>query len=290
MNYLYLDHNIYISALEDENLSNYLKGLHSNNIQCVYSPAHIEEIHKVKINIDSPYSNKMDSLLGIIDEITNSTEVLPTTNGLIITREKVLDCYYRVSTCDTTERIKNDSIERFNIDSRHYKQALENNSHAKSISNLTDKTIWEYPEIQSFINYINANISSIIFNHNNSIEVLLFKKIGIDKTLPPNFDLKKNRFSIYKNSNTQLEYAIEVLFRILNYSGYNAEKKEATSISGTHDVSHAIYSTHTEWLVTLDKRFAKKCTAVFNYIGANTTVINCKREEIINTIESLINK
>ena len=42
MKNLYLDHNVYIEALENERLNASLRGLMDKKIQCLYSPAHIE--------------------------------------------------------------------------------------------------------------------------------------------------------------------------------------------------------------------------------------------------------
>lgn len=288
MRYLYLDHNIYISALYDEELKEYLKKLINKNIQCIYSPAHIEEAHKVKINAKSPHCNKMDELMEFIGEITNNKEALPTANEIEISTEQPQKCYKRVSRFDTTKYVENNSLTRFFVDSANYNSLLANDPHAQSISALDEKSVWEYPQIKESIDNINKNISNIIFKYNNSYDIIIFNKYGIDKTLPWEFTLHKNQFSTYKMHHTQLEYAIEILFRILNYNGYNAEKKYVTSISGTHDVSHAIYATKADWLITLDKRFYKKCKAVYYYIGANTQVINCKNDQIISEIENII--
>ena len=78
MKYLYLDHNIYIETLENTELRERLKSLSEENLQCVYSPAHIEEIYKVEANENSPYKDKMKELMNIISEVTNNMEILPT--------------------------------------------------------------------------------------------------------------------------------------------------------------------------------------------------------------------
>ena len=79
-----------------------------------------------------------------------------------------------------------------------------------------------------------------------------------------------------------------ILFRILNFAGYCSEKSEQTSISGTHDVSHAIYATKADFLVTMDRKFAKKCKAVYNFLGVRTSVIFCKQNEVVNVLENIV--
>lgn len=56
-----------------------------------------------------------------------------------------------------------------------------------------------------------------------------------------------------KKSHKVLESVIEILFRVLNISGYNADKEEATTISVIHDVTHAIYATKANKLFSSSK-------------------------------------
>lgn len=106
--------------------------------------------------------------------------------------------------------------------------------------------------------------------------------LNIYKTLPDDFCLKKGNFAELEMFHTQLECTIEILFRILNYSGYCAEKNVHTSISGTHDVSHAIYATKTAALITTDLKFSKKCRAVYEFLGVKTDVVFCTQNKLIN--------
>ena len=78
------------------------------------------------------------------------------------------------------------------------------------------------------------------------------------------------------------------MFRILNQNGYYSEKKVKTSISGTHDVSHAIYATVARWLLTADSRFYKKCEAVYTFLEVPTKVLLCTHDTIINCLDTII--
>ena len=62
-----------------------------------------------------------------------------------------------------------------------------------------------------------------------------------------------------------------MLFNLLNYIGYNYEKEQRKAISGTHDISHAIYATE-----------------AYSFLGAKTTVIYCKQQDIIDVWNDLI--
>ena len=71
MKNIYLDHNVYIQASVDNTLYNFLLHLKNDiNIKFLYSPAHIEEIYKVKSNEDSKLKNQQDKLIENISSIT----------------------------------------------------------------------------------------------------------------------------------------------------------------------------------------------------------------------------
>lgn len=51
---------------------------------------------------------------------------------------------------------------------------------------------------------------------------------------------------------------------------------------------YAIYATKADFLVTMDRRFAKKCKAVYNFLGVRTSVIFCKQNEVVNVLENIV--
>lgn len=285
--YLYLDHNIYIEALENEELYRGLLELRDKGIQCLYSPAHIEEIYKVDADEKSKNRDKMGVLMNLISQITSNNEVFPTEAGLVITNEHPIECYDRVARSDTRTIVKNDSYIRFIVDNDNYKNLLKADKHNSSISNIEPKKIWDNPVVKYYVDCFNKNIDKIIEKNNKSFEVQVLKLCGVDKELPATFGLKRDNFPELEISHKQLEYTIEILFRILNHSGYYAEKSERTSVSGTHDVSHAIYATKANSFITMDERFSKKCKAVYSFLGIRTDVVYCKQGDILNVINCL---
>lgn len=287
---IYLDHNIYIQTLEDQELYEFLLGIKKkNNIRFLYSPAHIEEIYKVAANENSKYKFRMEELMQNISDITDNNELLPNLNGIVVRKEDALECYKRVKKYDTRERVEEDSKIRFNEDKRHYNKLLEESKKNKGISVIPFNKIWENDIVKSEIDNLNKNILTIIENYNNSPENILFMKMGINRNISQNLSFKKGNFNILKKSFNDLEYTIEVLFRVLNFCGYNAEKKEKTSISSTHDVTHAIYATNVDYLISNDERFVKKCKAVYYYLGVKTNVIYAEQNNIKEALNSLIN-
>ncbi len=287
MKYCYLDHNILIESLNNSSINKAIIELKNFEIQCVYSPAHIEEIYKALVEQGSEYQNKANKLLNTISDYTNDIEFLPSLSGITIKKENPFICYKRVSKFDTTERVYSDSKERFLSDKYNYQIMQEINKSNKYISNIPYDQIWKQDAINNTLNEINKNIKIVIKQHNESIDTFMLLLNGLDYRLPENFKFRKGSYSTLQNTQYELTYTIEILFRILNHNGYYRDKKEKTSISGTHDVSHAIYATKANWLITTDERFANRCKAVYYYLGVPTHVIFCKVNQIKEQIDKL---
>ena len=289
MSTLYFDHNIYIYSLSNEELCSKLKGLNKEKYICIYSPAHIEEIFKASSKNESYEPRK--NLLSIISTVTSNKVALPQSppnKAIEIKTESPYICYRRVAQFDTTNRVESDSVAKLKVDQMHYKPLMEEDKHYRNISNISPLVIFDQDLVKSKIDELNRNIKNEICKYN--FENIIFSLIGVHKNLPDDFRFEKNRYDLMINDHTQLEYTIEVLFRILNYCGYNAEKKEKTAISGTHDVSHAIYATAADYLFTSDRHFAFKCEAVYNYLGIKTKIIYCNVPDIIRKIEDIDNE
>lgn len=291
MKTIYFDHNIYIYSLSNEDLRLKLQTLSKEKYICIYSPAHIEEIFKASSENES-YEPRED-LLSIISSVTSNKEAFPQSppnKAVVIRTEKPSNCYHRVAEFDSTDRVRRDSIVRLKDDQMHYKPIMKKNKCYRNISNIPPDKIFDYDLVKSKIDELNHNIEAEINKYNLNLENLILSLLGCSKKLPDDFCFEKNRYALMIHDHTQLEYTIEILFRILNYCGYNAEKKEKTAISGTHDVSHAIYATAADYFFTTDKHFALKCEAVYNYLGIKTRIIYCDVSNIIGKIEDIDNE
>lgn len=287
MKYCYLDHNIIIESLNNFSIDRAIRELKDYDIQCVYSPAHIEEIYKALVEKGDPYLETANKLLQTISDYTNNTEFLPSSSGITIRKESPDICYKRVSEIDTTERVYSDSKERFILDKNNYQMLQENNKKNKYISNIPYDQIWQQDVISTTLNAINDNIKIFIDLHNQSMDTFIASLAGCDYRLPESFKFKEGSYSFLQHTEFELTYTIEILFRILNYNGYYRDQKLKTSISGTHDVSHAIYATKANWFITTDERFANRCKAVYFYLGVPSTVIFCKMDQIAEQINNL---
>ena len=287
MSYLYLDHNIYIYALQNSSIQEKINMLKGAGIQCVYSPAHIEEIHTAMVGKPGEYTQTATELFLLISNFTDNLECLPSPTKIIVKSESPTECYDRVKQVDTTHRVRKDSEVKFGFDHEHYQRMVQSDKHNQSISTLSCEQIWCHPDIAQIINNFNQNIEHVIRKHNSSMDTLLCAAMGVDKSLPKSYRLEQGGFETLRNSHTELEYTIEVLFRILNQYGYQSEKTLAKTISGTHDTSHAIYATAAKWLLTTDTRFFAKCNAVYSFLKVPTKVVLCKAESIVESLDCI---
>ncbi len=286
---IYLDQNVYIAILDKEldkdRLMAYKK---ENDYEFVYGPAHIEEVYRVAADVNSPFNDKMPELLNVIKDITDSHEVLPTLEGVVVRVEPPESCYRRVKAIDTTERVEKDSLLKFCIDTENYKKMLDEDKHNQSISALQPKNVWDNKTIEKLIDDMNNNSVNIVNRYNNSLECNMLRLVGLDRHLDEGFNFERKQYhQRLKSHFDELEYTVEILMRVLNFCGYYAEKNERTAISSTHDITHCIYGTECDYLITKDKRFAKKCEAIYEFIGADTIVKYCKTAE--DVMEALNN-
>ena len=288
MKYIYLDHNIYISALTDDSIKKAVSSLKQHRFTFMYSPAHIEEIYKALKDGGESYLENAKSLIRMLIDFTDCNELLPTdARGIVRCVEHPCQCLQRVAKWDTTERMKHDSQTKYDSDSAHYHKMISVDKHNQSISNLSHEAIWKYPVIARALADLNENLQYSIERANASDDTRLCALMGADKRLPSDLRIKEGTFDELKKNHTQLEYVIEVLFRLLNRYGYNSDKSQSTTLSGIHDVTHAIYATCTDVLITMDFRFAQKCRAVYYFLRVPTNVISCKRNEVVSTLISL---
>lgn len=277
MKYIYLDHNIYIETLYNNDLYDFLNVEKNNkDIKFLYSPAHMEEIYKVKSNKNSKFKDKMDVLMSNISEITCNSELAPSKKNIILKRENPLDCYRRVESYDTTKIIEHigntsriEDCEKFNSLSK---------KDQKSISTIPFNEIWENEIIKSEL----AKLDNSIERYN--FACTLMNKKGLSK----NFSFKKGNFNNLRNSFHDLEFTIQELFMVLNFCGYKGERKENTNTSRIHDVTHAIYATKSNYLISADSKFVDKCKAVYYYLRVPTEVIHTEQKNIKNTLSNII--
>ena len=287
---IYLDYNILFTAIKHDVLEKYLLNTSNTLTRYLYSPAHIEEIYKSLTDENFTIRSDAIAVLCLLDKITNSVGLTPTLHGIMIRRESLLQCLYRVHSTDTREKVQIDGVYKFYVDKTHKKALSSLDKTITNLSNADSQEIWGNRYIVSLIEDFNKNADQIIsmYNQSDFVQEMLYQ--DLDLRLPQSFRLKSGNYQHLKKSHTELEYSIEILFRILNYCGYNSEKAEKTAVSAIHDVSHSIYGTKANYLVTADKKFYKKCSAIYEYLGVPTKTILTSNDtdKIIDEISKVI--
>lgn len=285
---IYFDYNIYLRAIESDAVKKRLYLLKKEEIQIFCSPAHMEEVYKGGKDGAELERRMRKSRIDLIQYITNGKILLPSDVGIIEKVENLYDTYNRVKKYDTKKYIEKSAEKRLINSKKHYEFLVEQDKCIVNIKEKTFKEVWNEKCVQEELKKINENIENIIKEYNRKIDVtnVLFKtnkrKIGKE------FCFYTNMYQKIRFNHTELEYSIEILFGILNNCGYWREKKKQTSISGTHDISHSIYATKVDYLVTTDINFCNKCKAVYAYLGVTTRVVLLHQEELINEIEQFI--
>lgn len=288
MSFVYLDHNIYIYSLTDQRIADAVEEMKKRGICFVYSPAHIEEIYKARIEQGVSYHETMKSLIKLISTFTDNTEFLPSNTSIIIKNEHPDLCYKRVFSKDTTERIKNDSWIKYEVDRQNYREMIEADKHLQSISTIPPDKLWEHEVFKAALIELNQSMREIVLKNNNSIDTLVCACWGADKTLPVDLQIEEGAFPKLRKSHTQLEFVMEILFRMLNFYGYYTDKSASKAVSGTHDITHAIYATASDYFCTADYRFSQRCKAVYYYLGIPTEVITCEKETVSAELTKII--
>ena len=181
--YIYLDHNIYISALDNPKFKDYLKKVDNQKHKFLYSPAHVEEAYDAFSNADVDFQNKTRQLMELIGDITNRMELLPSYKGITIEEEPPTDCLKRVAVIDTRSRIKQDGEDKYFADKANFASLLKQDINFSNLSNFDCNEIWNHTIIKSTINAYNENRDKIIGEYNNSADILQLLCINVDKRL-----------------------------------------------------------------------------------------------------------
>lgn len=246
--------------------------------------------YSIKGNIDY-----IISLMKCIELITGKKDILPNftsyRNPNWHITESTFECFGRVSRCDTTQAISLKGHEIYE-EGKKTQSERKNDKTVTNISTLNKEEIWSNHYISDAIANFNKyeidnkihRINQEIQERNQKLEETQNKQVGIRD----GFKIKKDICASNKVSRVELELIMETLFEILNSNGYRREKKEETSISSIHDVSHALYGSYCDKFITTDNNFFKKLEAVYWYTGIKTEVYYCKQEGIEENIKGVL--
>ncbi|HGK4312560.1 hypothetical protein [Klebsiella pneumoniae] len=314
MKKIYLDYNIFLDILERET-SDFSSILKNKEFTFVYSPAHIEEvargIQSGRVDMDKSLKN-----LSGIGELTNNTELFPYYNdgsnvleapfgkkGIIVIRERPLDCFTRVydniasnaHAEKSQKEVLNDGHNKFKLTSSKEKETLLDSINKKNpidiltLSKNKNRLIHGFISLQSKADASQELISNGLSLHpydeniNRLVERVAQYKI---ETTNGYYNFLANEllsdpskcFYKMKGVFSFIENMIDIVMRELMRHGYKLEPLRKTE-SSLHDHTHAIYATACDYFISKDRRFIEKTKATYSYLGVKTIVVDANTPE-----------
>lgn len=272
--FVYLDYNIMVNFTKAKSVLYFDKYLKIDKFQYLYSPAHLEEL--AHAHFETSHETIKDYLY-TISIITNNNIIRPVSldKPLSFYSEKPTSTYERVlknnGGLETTKEVESIDSEAFQL-WKNIRQKYNSPFDSKVISNI--------PPNEIFSNVKHEQVKNIIQLFNCLYDCPL-------KTNRINFNEKKNSYDFIKDKPySQLEMLIEAFMKTLQYAGYHSDNKKHFR-SATHDISHALYASKCDILVTEDNRFSQRVTAVYSYLGIPTQIMTFN--DFFTTILTLSN-
>lgn len=241
MKTIYLDRNIILSIHENRipELKNTISQYKNLGYIFPYSPAHVEEIvgaNKIYNKADT------DAQLELLKEISGEISFMPNSSG----DTKIT--YYNMKECLSNVQ-NNDGFDMT-------KMAI----YFQSINDTLNNSILNIPQ-----NEIKKNSSK-----KNNIAP---EKIFLDSDIQNMCVLYGCQQGMSINSYFKRLEIIQSLCNILDIFGYRKDASESQLVNKIHDVSHLIYSSCANILVSDDKKLNTRARAIFPYIGSTTKVL-----------------
>ncbi|MWJ29488.1 hypothetical protein GPM19_15005 [Halomonas sp. ZH2S] len=263
---IYFDQNILSEYLDEGDIDlvnavNLLKG--GNKI--VYSPAHIEEFAVPYMNnSNEEIKFRVLSELNKLSELTRNIEVSPGFDKpMHLKEEHPIECFKRV-------------VDHYDLNPILEKQESDQLKKFKD----TDKK----GEVS---NVVSNNDSSILLQEEHSMvlngrfHLDIFAAISARKA-----GLREFKYPDILRSHTAFERCIELTFNYLEIIRYKPETVKK-SRSRMHDVSHAVYASTADIIVSEDAKFCKKLEAVYKYWGIDTVIYS--KEKLISEVGTVEN-
>lgn len=222
-----------------------------------YSPAHLEEI-AVPIMKEQKTGNALEAVIALgnskinnLSVMTKNLELAPR-EGLstIFKRELPIDCLRRVITYYNW----NDKVER---QEEQFLQKCKDSDPFGDIANKISNFPTSFLCDTEFGEKLDTKLRSdlMCITEANKVKITSFKWPFIGR------------------SHQLLERTLELSFDFLEEIRFKPEKV-SKSRSRMHDVTHAIYATSADYLISNDDRFIAKTKAVYNYFKIKTKVIS----------------
>lgn len=223
------------------------------------SVAHAEEYYKAYCNANDKDLPK--KTYDVIEEVKKIGVVLnPSpiyTKPIIEKKELFFDCVERCRRQDTRNEIRCRENWAVECDKAIYENLKKDDGSVVNNSTLACEKIWQKHEVRNIL--VEALKDNDFYE-----ESLLFANDNIE--VGRCMDYRKYSFCKFRD-------LVEILYRVLNMSGYNNDKVKEDMSSRVHDISHIIYASYCDYFVTLDQRLVKKARAIYWLANIETKLI-----------------
>lgn len=239
-NTIYLDRNVFIYAADGSHpeVIKVIERCKKNGKIFPYSPAHMEEIVKAIVDGRSECENDIN----YIRELSGEFAFHPQETG------DTLLCYYPVKKC------------RFNVEKNDGRAQTEFAVDIDTIQKEQEKTIRENnAKLDKIRRHCSHLTPEEIFSNKEILQYLQLINIEQPK--------EGHRFSFRER-----ERLIETLYKTLDFFGFRPENSHIEN--RMHDISHIIYASSAEILVSNDKNLINKAKAIFHFLSIPTKVMS----------------
>lgn len=253
---IYLDYQILddLHKGELDEVANKITALKRAGHRFPYSPAHCEEIAVPVIQYNNlkklkliRYLRNISDSIGLLPFRRNDAEIIESP-GVFVSRQDPSRCYYRV----VLEYDRNAFAERVSEERLALAELSQDRLPSVTQNNLSPEEVLPTPTLNEILG---ATYVSLRF-----------------PDLPPPVTFGNVYTTISGDFRTTEDF-IERLFNRVEDIGFNPEPI-SKSRSRLHDVSHGIYGSYCDVLVTRDSRFRKKCDAVYRAMGTSCKVVD----------------
>jgi len=245
---VYFDYNVFVNYINLKEVKHEIEKKQDEFIY-VYSPAFLEEVANIKGD-----KNRIKTYISQMSNLYSNKILIPTDYaGIQLMEEHPQQCYNRVIRHYSWTEIANEISQMFLLQKPHFKDIRgEHGITTVEINNIAPENLFNDQRINEFLKR-NLGFFNLSFFEGDK----LAEWLNINK-----------EFHLIQEKISNLFDALEML-------GFYPEKEGAYS-SRMHDVTHAIYGTQADFLVTEDNRFSQKCKAAYHFLGVPTKVISYK--------------
>lgn len=244
----YFDFNIF-EQIEKQELVSLVK---SKNIIIVFSPIHLEEVYRMRIDIFQ------DIRLKTIADLTK--------NHVIMMRDEYLEIYNEEPNYFYQRVLENISLS----------EALEN----KRIIKSNDRAVF-FETIQ------NEKYSRAL--DNQDIFSLIDEKLFYQLLFFSGCHFQIDEFKKSDKKVSQISQMIYALYDVLDNIAFTIDSKKNNNRairSSIYDIEHLIYATGCEHLITTDKKFARRAMQIYSFMNIETKILFIHKDF---TLQSFLN-